>query len=176
MDPGNATQLSYCEFRLEDMTASGPSEVTLSDSVGLTLLGDPLPVGHTFILGSSTSLSLRVFNRDAAAHTVHIQPVITSSEGLPVEGLPPLASVTLQPNGTAPVSFSINTSAIGYFQLSFNFTAGGKTWGQPAFIRYAVIADMRGVGNASVSVPGTRNPSWVNQLPECLGYRLTGCL
>jgi hypothetical protein len=183
-DPGNTTQLSFDEFRLEDATADG-APPPLSDFIGLSLRS-ALPVGHVFLrdgggshgeVGStrttsaSSTLALSVFNRDPAgtAHVVTVQPVVTNWEGLPVDYapvLPLLGPFSLQPNGSALTSFTLNTTSIGYYQLRFNLSlgssssrvddmmpaAGSSGWAQLAFIRYVVLANMRGVGDASTSL------------------------
>lgn len=149
-DPGNVTCVSYDEFRLEDTTATGPAP--LSESLGMSLL-EPLPIGHTFVRGEPAILPFNLVNRDASArHSVQVQVLLTDWQGLPVQNANPSAIFSVERNSSTPAPFTLNTSSIGYFQLTFNYTASGGTWSDNAFVRYAVVADMTMVGDASQSI------------------------
>jgi hypothetical protein len=151
-DPGNETQVSYDEFRLEDTTATDPDP--LSELLGMSLI-DPMPIGHTFVKGEAAILPFSIVNRDTSArHSVTVQALLTDWQGLPVQYTQPPAIFSVTSNSSNPTPFTLNTTSIGYFQLSFNYTVGGDTWSDLTFIRYAVVADMTMVGDASTSIFG----------------------
>jgi hypothetical protein len=151
-DPGSTSQLSYDEFRVEDTTATGAAPLSEKVGVGSSYIPLLMPVGHVYLQGSGGILPLKLFNRDAAeAHTVTFEPITTDWQQLTIAAGQPSTTVTLQPNGSAPVPLTINTSSIGYFELRFNLSSSGVNWQDSAFIRYAVVADMTNVGQASTS-------------------------
>ena len=114
---------------------------------------ESLPIGHTFVRGEPAILPFNLVSRDASArHSVQVQVLVTDWQGLPVHNANPTAIFSVERNSSTPAPFTLNTSSIGYFQLTFNYTANGGTWSDLAFIRYAVVADMTMVGDASQSI------------------------
>eukprot|EP01052_Picozoa_sp_SAG31_P028095 SAG31_NODE_2682_length_5257_cov_9.066693_4_plen_438_part_00 len=151
-DPGNTTQLWIDEVRLDEAESTGP--IPLSDYIRLRLRSD-LPAGHTFTQDPSSAmvLELEIFNKDTdRAHTVSLQPVITDWEETQVPLLASFDGIHLPPSGVAAVNLTLDTKSIGYFQLFFNFSATKQSWQHEAFVRYAVVAEMTNVGNASESL------------------------
>jgi hypothetical protein len=123
-DPGSTSQLSYDEFRVEDTTATGAAPLSEKVGVGSSYIPLLMPVGHVYLQGSGGILPLKLFNRDAAeAHTVTFEPITTDWQQLTIAAGQPSTTVTLQPNGSAPVPLTINTSSIGYFELRFNLSS-----------------------------------------------------
>ena len=142
------------EVRVEEGLKELPCRAGGCLSIGLAP-GFTMPVGHTYVVGQTVALPVSVLNAGGSAQSVKVQPILKDWEGKTVP-MPVWDAVTVGANSSAPACSNADCAELptgmkGYFRLEFDLTLSGQTWRHPGDIRYAVVEDMSGKGDAESS-------------------------